>query len=150
VALERMADASRQVHACTTGLAGQTDSLKSLSLLHSEVTSQLQETSVSLRASLEQSEASLSEYRRNIGEYRAVIERLDESLGRILGTIHGGLKDYNESIENNFREIVKISNPMISEASSFLQTQIDELSDRLEELGSVISSSMERVNGRAK
>jgi hypothetical protein len=39
---------------------------------------------------------------------------------------------------------------MISEAASFIQTQIDELSGQLEELGSVISASMERVNGRPK
>ena len=48
------------------------------------------------------------------------------------------------------KEIVKISNPMISEAASFLQTQIAELSGQLEELSSVISTSMERVNGRAQ
>ena len=39
---------------------------------------------------------------------------------------------------------------MISEAASFLQVQIDELSGQLEELSSVITTSMERVNGRAK
>jgi uncharacterized protein YydD (DUF2326 family) len=75
---------------------------------------------------------------------------LDKSLAKILGTIQAGLGDYNQSIENNFKEIVRISNPMISEASSFIQTQIDELSGQLEELGSVISASMERLNGRIK
>ena len=70
--------------------------------------------------------------------------------GQGSGAIQSGLRDYNQSIENNFKEIVKISNPMISEAASFLQTQIDELSGQLEELSSVISTSMERVNGRAK
>jgi len=79
-----------------------------------------------------------------------VIEELDKSLGKILGTIQAGLRDYNQSIENNFKEIVKISNPMISEASSYIQTQIEELSGQLEELGSVISKAMERVNGRVK
>jgi hypothetical protein len=79
-----------------------------------------------------------------------VIDELDQSLGRILGAIQAGLRDYNQSIENNFKELVKISNPMISEAASFLQTQIDELSGQLEELGSVISTAMERVNGRPK
>jgi hypothetical protein len=37
---------------------------------------------------------------------------------------------------------------MISEASSYLQAQIEELSGQLEELGSVISAAVERVNGR--
>jgi hypothetical protein len=92
----------------------------------------------------------LTEYKRTFAEYKGVIDDLDKSLGKILGAIHAGLRDYNQSVENNFREIVKISNPMISEAGSLLQTQIDELSGQLEELGSVISSSMERVNGRVK
>lgn len=149
-ALERMADASRQVQAYSTGLAGQSDALKTLSQMHGQISTQLKETSMSLRAATEQSEKSLAEYRRNIEDYRRVIDELDQNLGKILGAIHSGLRDYNQSIENNFREIVKISNPMISEASSFLQTQIEELSGQLEELGSVISTSMERVNGRAK
>ena len=56
-----------------------------------------------------------------------MIDELDQSLGKDLGAIQSGLRDYNQSIENNFKEIVKISNPMISEAASYLQTQIEEL-----------------------
>ena len=149
-ALERMSDASRQVQAYSTGLAGQSEALKAISQLHSQVTTQLKETSGSLRASAEQSDKSLADYRLNIESYKRVMDELDQSLGKILGAIHGGLRDYNQSIENNFKEIVKISNPMISEASSFLKMQIEDLSGQLEELGSVISKSMDRVNGRAK
>ncbi len=149
-ALDRMADASRQVQAYSTGLAGQSDALKGISQLQSQVTSQLRDASGSLRASSEQNEKLLAEYRRSFNGYKSVIEELDQSLGRILGAIQAGLRDYNQSIENNFKEIVKISNPMISEASSFLHTQIDELAGQLEELSSVISASVERVNGRAR
>jgi len=92
----------------------------------------------------------LAEYRRTFDGYKSVIDELDQSLGKILQSIQSGLRDYNQSIENNFKEIVKISNPMISEAASFLQTQIAELSGQLEELSLVISASMERVNGRVK
>ncbi len=149
-ALDRMADASRQVQAYSTGLASQADTLKGISQIHSQITTQLKETSGSLRASSEQSERSLAEYRRSIDDYRRIIAEMDKNLEKILSSIHVGLRDYNQSIENNFKEIVKISNPMISEASSFLQTQIEELSGQLEELGSVISTSMERLNGRPK
>jgi ABC-type transporter Mla subunit MlaD len=149
-ALDRMAEASRQVQAYSSGLAGQTDALKGISQLQSQVAGQLRETSGSLRSSTEQNEKMLAEYRRTFADYKGVIEQLDQSLGKILGTIQAGLRDYNQSIENNFKEIVKISNPMISEASSYLQTQIEELSGQLEELGSVISKAMERVNGRVK
>jgi hypothetical protein len=147
-ALDRMADASRQVQAYSTGLAGQSEALKGISQLQSQVTAQLRDTSASLQASTDLNAKMLDEYRQIFNDYRSVIDELDQSLGKILGTIQAGLRDYNQSIENNFKEIVKISNPMISEAASFIQTQIDELSGQLEELGSVISSSMERLNGR--
>jgi hypothetical protein len=149
-ALERMADASRQVQVYSTGLAGQSEALKAISQLQSQVTAQLRDASGSLRASSEQNEKLLAEYRRTFDGYKSVIDELDQSLGKVLGAIQSGLRDYNQSIENNFKEIVKISNPMISEAASFLQTQIAELSGQLEELSSVISTSMERVNGRAQ
>jgi hypothetical protein len=147
-ALGRMAEASRQVQAYCTGLAGQSEALKGISQLQSQVTAQLRDASGSLRASTEQNEKMLAEYRRTFADYKGVIDELDRNLGKILGTIQAGLRDYNQSIENNFREIVKISNPMISEASSYLQAQIEELSGQLEELGSVISAAVERVNGR--
>ena len=149
-ALERMADASRQVQAYSTGLAGQSEALKGISQLQSQVTAQLRDAAGTLRASSEQNEKLLAEYRRTFDGYKSVIDELDQSLGKVLKAIQTGLRDYNQSIENNFKEIVKISNPMISEAASFLQTQIAELSGQLEELSSVISTSMERVNGRAK
>jgi len=149
-ALDRMADASRQVQAYSTGLAGQSDALKGISELQSKVTQQLRDASGTLRASSEQNEKLLAEYRRTFDGYKSVIDDLDQSLSKILGSIQAGLRDYNQSIENNFKEIVKISNPMISEAASLLHTQIAELSGQLEELSSVISTSMERVNGRAK
>jgi len=149
-ALDRMADASRQVQAYSAGLAGQSDALKGISQLQSQVTAQLRDTAGTLRASSEQNEKLLAEYRRTFDGYKSVIDELDQSLGKVLGAIQSGLRDYNQSIENNFKEIVKISNPMISEAASFLQTQIAELQGQLEELSSVISATMERVNGRAK
>ena len=79
-----------------------------------------------------------------------MIDELDKSLGKILSAIKTGLGDYNQSIENNFREIVEIANPMISEAFGLLKAQIDELSGQLEELGSVITKSTTRFNGRTK
>ena len=149
-ALDRMADASSHVQAYSSGLAGQSDALKVISQLQSQVTTQLRDASGTLRVSAEQNEKLLAEYRRTFDGYKNVIDELDNSLGKIFGAIQSGLRDYNQSIENNFKEIVKISNPMISEAASFLQTQIDELSGQLEELSSVISTSVERVNGRPK
>ena len=79
-----------------------------------------------------------------------MIDELDKKVEKIISAIKTGLGDYNQSIENNFREIVKIANPMISDASGFLKAQIDEFSGQLEELGSVITKSTTRFNGRNK
>ena len=38
-----------------------------------------------------------------------MIDELDQCLGKVLGAIEAGLRDYDQSIENNFKEIVKIS-----------------------------------------
>lgn len=149
-ALGHMAEASRQVQSYSAGLAGQADSLKDISKLQAQVTAQLRETSGNIKASQDQNQQLLTEYRRTFADYKGVIDELDRNLGKILATLQAGLRDYNQSIENNFREIVKISNPMISEASSYLQTQIEELSGQLEELGSVISKAMDRSNGRPR
>jgi ABC-type transporter Mla subunit MlaD len=110
-ALDRMADASRQVQAYSTGLAVQSDALKGITQLQSQVTTQLRDASGSLRASAEQNEKMLSEYRRAFDGYKGVIDELDQSLGRVLKAIQAGLRDYNQSIENNFgspQELVKI------------------------------------------
>jgi hypothetical protein len=149
-ALDRMAEASRSVQAYSSSLTVQSDAMRGVGQMQKEVAANLNAVSGNLRESTAQNEKIIVEYRRTLDEYKGSITELDQSLGRILGALHSGLRDYNQSMENNFREVVKIANPMISEASSFLTAQIEQLSEQLEELGSVISGSVERVNGRAK
>ncbi len=145
-----MAEASQQVQAYSSGLAGQADALKTISNSHAAIANQLREVSGNVRASFEQHEKMLAEYRKVFGDYKAVIDELDVNLGKILAALHSGLRDYNQSIENNFKEVVNVSNQMVPEISSLLKTQIDELSEQFDELGSVISNAMERVNGTVK
>ena len=77
--LDRMADASRQVQAYSSGLAGQSDALKEISQLQSQVTTQLRDASGTLRASSEQNEKLLAEYRRTFDGYKSVIDELDKA-----------------------------------------------------------------------
>ena len=149
-ALERMAEASRQVQAYSSGLAGQTDALRAISQLQSQATAQLSAASGGIRLAAEQNEKILAEYRRTFDGYKNVMDDLDRNLGKILGTMQSGLRNYNLSFEKSYQALVKIANPMISEASSFLQTQINGLSDQLEELSSVLSKSTGAMNGRSK
>jgi hypothetical protein len=149
-ALARMENASRQVQAYTTSLVGQSEALKGVAQLQSQATTQLRDASGFLRAALEQNEKLLVEYRRSFDGYKRIVDELDQSLAKVLGAIHAGLRDYNQSIENNFKEVVKISVPLISEAAGLLHSQVDELSGQLEELSSAILKTVEHTNGRVK
>ena len=84
-ALNSMADASSHVQAYSSGLAGQSDALKVISQLQSQVTTQLRDASGTLRVSSEQNEKLLAEYRRTFDGYKNVIDELDNSLGKIFG-----------------------------------------------------------------
>ena len=138
------------MQAYSTGLAGQTEALKTLSSTQSAIANQFREVSTNVRESFEQHGNLLAEYRRVFQDYKLVFDELDVNLGKILASLHGGLRDYSQTLENNFREIVRISNEIVPEISGLLKTQVDELSDSLEELGSVISHAVERVDGRVK
>jgi ribosomal protein S9 len=147
-ALDRMAEASLRVQVYSSGLAGQAEALKAITANQSAVVNQFREVSESVRASFEQNETLLSEHRKMFQSYKSVIDDLDGNLGKILTALHGGLTDYNRSMENNFSAIVKISSEMVPDISKFLANQMTALGDQFEELGSVISHSLERIDGR--
>ena len=142
-ALSRMTEASRHVQTYSSALAGHIDGIR-------PVANHFHQTSANIRESFTQHEKLLAEYRKVFDDYKAVFDELDTRLGKVLATFHGGLRDYNQSIENDFREIVRVSNQVVPDISNLLKTQVGELSERFDELGGVISSAMERVNGRVK
>ena len=149
-ALEQMAKASGSVNAYSSRLMEHSDAMRGVSDTQKEVAANLNAVSGNLRESTAQNEKIILEYRRTLDEYKGAVTELDQSLARILDALRSGLRDYHQSMENNFTEVVRIANPMIADASSFLTDHIEQLKDQLEELGSVISNSIERVNGRAK
>jgi hypothetical protein len=149
-ALAQMADASRNVQAYSNGLIGQSDALRALSGDQTKVANQLQLTATGIKASLDQQEKLLSEYRRTIIEYKSVIDTLHEPIARIMQATTNGLRDYNQSVEKNFTKIVEVADKLVPKAANLLNGQIEELGSQLEELGDVISKAVERSNGRAR
>ncbi len=147
-ALAHMADASRNVQAYTSGLVGQSDALKILSGDQAKVTNQLHLTAIGIKAALDLHEKLLSEYRRTVEEYKAVIDTLHEPLGKIMQTTSNGLRDYNQSVEKNFTKIVEVAGELVPKAANLLSARIDDLDGQLEELGDVITKAVERSNGR--
>lgn len=149
-ALAQMADASRSVQAYSSGLVGQSDALKSISGDQAKVSNQLQLTASALKSSLDQQEKLLAEYGKAIAQYKGVVETLDEPIARIMKATSNGLRDYNQSVENNFNKIVEVADKLVPKAANLLSGQIEEFGSQLEELGDVISKAVERSNGRAK
>ena len=149
-ALAQMADASRNVQTYSTGLVGQSDALRTISGDQARVATQLQLAASGIKASLDQQETLLSEYRRTIAEYKSVVDTLHEPIARIMQATSNGLRDYNQSVEKNFTKIVEVADKLVPKAANLLSGQIEELGSQLEELGDVISKAVERSNGRAK
>ena len=150
VALERMAEASRQVQAYSSGLAGQTKNMDEILAQQRQLAGHFLQSSANVRDSFGQHEKLLGQYRSVFNEYKSVFDELDVNLGKILKTLHGELRDYSQSFESNFKEVVSLSNQLVPEISNLLKTQVDELSEQFEELGTVISNTVERLNGRVK
>ncbi len=149
-ALAQMADASRNVQAYSSGLVGQSDALRVVSGDQAKVATQLQLTASGIKASLDQQEKLLGEYRRTIAEYKSVVDSLHEPIAKIMQATSNGLRDYNQSVEQNFTKIVEVADKLVPKAANLLSGRIEELGDKLEELGDVISKAVERSNGRAK
>ena len=150
VSLQSMTEASTHVKAYSLALGAQADIVKGINQQHLQVSVQLRDATGNLRAVFDQHGALISEYDRVIKDYRTITDSLDEGLATIFTEINRGMRDYAQGVENNFREIVKISNQSVPEISKLLQTQVQELSGQLEELTSVISKSVERTNGRVR
>ncbi len=150
ISLKNMAEASSQVKAYTTALSGQTDMVKSFNQQQVQVSGQLKDATGNLKLVFEQHGPLLKEYQRVFDEYRTITDGLDEGLATIFAEINRGMRDYAQGVENNFREIVRISNQSVPEISKLLQTHVHELSEQLEELTSVISKSVEKTNGRVR
>ena len=149
-ALAQMADASRNVQAYSSGLVGQSDALRAISGDQTKVANQLQLASSGIKASLDQHEKMLGEYRRTIAEYKSVVDTLHEPIARIMQATSNGLWDYNQSVEKNFTKIVEVADKLVPKAANLLNGQIEELGSQLEDLGDVISNAVERSNGRAR
>jgi hypothetical protein len=147
-ALAQMAAASSEVKAYSTGLAGHTTSMKEVTANNAAVSQRLNSLAVELQKLSSQHPQVLSRYDESIKEFVKVFHTLDESIGKIMQTTSTGLREYNQSVSNNFDSIVDVASRLVPEAANLLSGQIEELQGQLEDLGSVITKSTERLNGR--
>jgi methyl-accepting chemotaxis protein len=91
----------------------------------------------------------LKQYRQVFAQYEGVFKGLDTTLGSLLTTIQNGMQQYTQSVEHNFREIVKAANQMLPDIVRKLDAQTGEIAEQIEELSDVFGKGLERLNGHA-
>ena len=95
-----------------------------------------------MRETGKQNEHILEQYRRVIEDAKTVFADLDQQVEKVLTTVNAGMRDYVQTVENNFGVIVKHSNDFLPEISRTLQTQTQQLEQQLDELTSVFDRAL--------
>jgi len=149
-ALNSMESAARQVEGYTTALTivarGADDAQRRQAeavALSRQVVQELKQTSDSNQKILEQ-------YSRVLVEAKSVFGNLDSQVEHLLKTINEGMREYVQTVENNFGEIVRQSNDYLPQISRVLQSQIQELERQLEELTTVFDQAIQNQRLGAK
>lgn len=148
--LARMSEASRNVQTYSTALAGQAGTLDNLNKHQVQVTAQLKQTSANIDSAFQLHDEFLKQYRQVFKDYEGVFKGLDATLGNVLTTIQRGMQQYTQSVEQNFREIVKTANQMLPDIVKKLDAQTGEIAEQIEELSNVLGKALERMNGRPR
>jgi hypothetical protein len=148
-ALNAMEAAARQIEGYTTALTvvsrnaddAQRRQAESVALSR-QVVEELKQTSTSNQRILEQ-------YSRVLEDAKSVFGGLDVQVEKLLTTVNMGMREYVQTVENNFSVIVKHSNDYLPEISRTLQSQVQELERQLDELTAVFDRALQRVSARA-
>ena len=85
----------------------------------------------------------LEQYSRVLVDAKSIFGDLDSQVEHLLKTINEGMREYVQTVENNFGEIVKQSNDYLPQISRVLQSQIQELERQLDELTTVFDQAIQ-------
>jgi Mg2+ and Co2+ transporter CorA len=148
--LARIGEASRQVQAYSTALAGQAGALGDLNKHQVQISAQLKQSTGYIDSAFQRHDEFLKQYRQVFERYEGVFKGLDTTIGSVLTAIQSGMQKYTQSVEHNFQEIVKTANQMLPDIVKKLDAQTGEIAEQIEELSDVLGKGLERLNGRAK
>jgi len=145
-----MESAARQVEGYTTALtvvSRNTDDAQRRQAetvaLSRQVVEELKQTSASNQRILEQ-------YSRVLDDAKSVFGSLDVQVEKLLTAVNTGMREYVQTVENNFAVIVKHSNDYLPEISRTLQSQVQELERQLDELTAVFDRAIQRESTGVK
>src|SRR5260370_32031641 len=149
-ALNSMESAARQVEGYTTALtvvSRNTDDAQRRQAetvaLSRQVVEELKQTSASNQRLLQQ-------YSRVLEDAQSVFGSFDVQVEKLLTAVNTGMREYVQTVENNFAVIVKHSNDYLPEISRTLQSQVQELERQLDELTAVFDRAIQRESTGVK
>ncbi len=142
-ALSSMESAARQVEGYTTALTVVARSADDAQRRQAEAVVLSRQVVQELKQTSDGNQKILEQYSRVLIEAKSVFGNLDSQVEHLLKTINDGMREYVQTVENNFGEIVKQSNDYLPQISRVLQSQIQELERQLEELTSVFDQAIQ-------
>jgi len=141
-ALRSMEAAARQVEGYTTALTVVGRNADDILHRQTEAVVQSRKVVEDLKETGAQNQRILEQYRRVLEEAKSIFGGLDQQVEKVLTTVNAGMRDYVQTVENNFGVIVKHSNDFLPEISRTLQTQTQQLERQLDELTSVFDRAL--------
>jgi hypothetical protein len=141
-ALRSMESAARQVEGYTAGLAVVGRNADDILHRQAEAVGHSRQVVEELKETGVQNQRILEQYRRVLEEAKTVFSNLDQQVEKVLTTINSGMRDYVQTVENNFSVIVKHSNDYLPEISRTLQSQTQQLEQQLDELTGVFDRAL--------
>jgi DNA repair exonuclease SbcCD ATPase subunit len=149
-ALASLAAAASQVKTYSEALAGAGRSLEALQQTNVQISTRSAEGVAQLRAAAEKHQAFLEQYRSVFQQSEAAFGQLDQRIAGILEVILKRMGEYNASVENNFREIAKVTNSYVPKMADAFQNQIGALGEQVEDLVEVIEGANRRLRVHVK
>lgn len=144
-ALDALSRASEQVKMYSTSLAGlakSADETQKSQVQAAKLATQLIEE---FRRVSDANAGFLDEYKGVFAAYKGVFDGLDTKIAATLTAINQGMNEYAQTVENNFRSIVSVTNEHLPQISTTLKDQITELEGQLEELSDVFDRGLKAL-----
>jgi len=144
-ALDALSQASEQVKMYSTSLAGlakNADDTQKSQVQAAKLAVQLIEE---FRRVSDANAGFLNEYKGVFAAYKGVFDGLDTKIAATLTAINQGMNEYVQTVENNFRSIVSVTNEHLPQISTTLKDQITELEGQLEELSDVMDRGLKAL-----
>lgn len=142
-ALDSIGALTNQLQTITTGVLGLSKTTEENQKAQIQLAALAKEATQNVRSAISTHESFLEQYRTVFGSYKGVFVGLDGQLKSVLDTINVGLQKYHQSVEANFRSIVTVTNGALPQIATTLKAEIDQLSDKLEELSDVLDKGIQ-------